>query len=333
MAENDKGTIDLAFMGDLMLGRLVNETIKERGVVYPWGNTFSMVTKADLSFGNLECALTSYTKMWNKSHKAFHFRADPEAVNVLTAAKISYVSLANNHVLDFREQGLRETLQVLDGNGITHAGAGRNPGEASRPARLQAKGLNVSVLSFTDNEPFFAATHSAPGTNYIPITLEPAVLKRVERTVEAAKRDADLVIFSIHWGPNMRRYPPRLFKEFAHQVVDFGADIFHGHSAHVFQGVETYNGKVILYDTGDFIDDYVVDPYERNDQSFLFWITVNPEGRIMEIELFPVLISLFQVNQATEQDFVEITEKMKMLCEKMGTGVDFSSRGLTVRTD
>ena len=84
----------------------------------------------------------------------------------------------------------------------------------------------------------------------------------------------------------MRERPPQEFIDFAHALIDLGVDLIHGHSAHIFQGVEVYKGKIILYDTGDFIDDYAVDPYLRNDRSFLFLIECSHK-RIQRLTLLP----------------------------------------------
>jgi poly-gamma-glutamate synthesis protein (capsule biosynthesis protein) len=116
----------------------------------------------------------------------------------------------------------------------------------------------------------------------------------------------------------MRQRPTKAFKEFAHATIDAGADIFHGHSAHIFQGIEIYKGKLIMYDTGDFVDDYAVDEELRNDQTFLFLVTLNKE-KIEKVELIPGLISYMQVNRAKGIDFEEITNKMIKLSEEIGT--------------
>ena len=108
----------------------------------------------------------------------FFFRADPHAIDVLKIAGVNCVSLANNHTLDFGEEALLEMLNRLDEAGIAHAGAGRNLREASKPAVIEAGGLRVGVVSFTDNESAFAAKENSPGTNYIPITLADKIIKR-----------------------------------------------------------------------------------------------------------------------------------------------------------
>ena len=63
-------------------------------------------------------------------------------------------------------------------------------------------------------------------------------------------------------------------------MIDSGADIIIGHSAHNFQGIEQYHGKLILYDTGDFVDDYVVDPYLKNDHSFFYRMNLKKTGNL-----------------------------------------------------
>ena len=120
----------------------------------------------------------------------------------------------------------------------------------------------------------------------------------------------------------MRQHPTPEFKSFAHAMIDAGVDIFHGHSAHIFQGIEIYKKRPILYDTGDFIDDYAIDEKLRNDQTFFFKIFINKENNkihITHIELFPCLINNVQVNHAVGDERMAIIKKMRMLCQEMDT--------------
>ena len=126
----------IAFTGDVMLGRLVNSVLSNDKFTYVWGDTLNVIRAADLSLINLECVVSSVGKEWDKTFKVFHFRAHPEAINVLKVAGIDYVSLANNHVLDYDNEALIEMLDLLDKNEIRHSGAGRNLKEAMEPAIL-----------------------------------------------------------------------------------------------------------------------------------------------------------------------------------------------------
>jgi poly-gamma-glutamate synthesis protein (capsule biosynthesis protein) len=319
-AERDAETITLALAGDVMLARLVNEAIRANGSLYPWGDVLPLVRKADLSLINLECVIAESGEPFEPA-RVFYFRADPQAIEVLTEGGVDYVTLSNNHAMDYQGPALLETIEHLDEHGIAHAGAGGNLQEAGQFALLEGGGIKVGVVAFADHFQEYAATETNPGTNIIPITLGAPHFSRVEEGIQAARAaGADLVVFSIHWGPNMRHVPPQHFKEFARAVIDAGADIFHGHSAHVFQGIEIYKGKPILYDTGDLIDDYYVDIVHRNDQQFLFLVTATQDG-IERIELVPVLISNAQVNTAHGAVVDEMYERMSKLSADMGTEI------------
>jgi poly-gamma-glutamate capsule biosynthesis protein CapA/YwtB (metallophosphatase superfamily) len=313
--------VTIAITGDVMLGRLVNQSVAARGFAAPWGNLLPELTRADLVLINLECALTSSTHRWrNGAGKVFYFRADPSVINTLLAARVAFVSLANNHIADFGIEGLLETIEVLDAAGIAHAGAGSTIDAARAPARLSAGPLRISVVAAADYPEAWAAGSAVPGINYIPISTKPAVVDEIGRQLTAARAGADYVIFSIHWGPNMRARPTVAFREFACRVIDLGADLFWGHSAHVVQGVEFYRGKPILYDTGDFVDDYMVDDDLRNDLSGLFLLRVTlPEA--MSLDVLPVFIEDMRVNLAvgTERDW--FVWRFSALCDEMGSAV------------
>ncbi len=253
--------------------------------------------------------------------KTYTFRADPVALEGLVESGFDAVSLANNHTLDFEEQGLLDTLTHLDAAGIQHAGAGRNLDEARRPALLTPgpDRPRVALVAFTDNEPSFAAGPNRPGTAYLPVSLEPGGLETVEASIAAARdAGAEVVIFSNHWGPNMIERPSTLHRQFAHAVAERGVDIYFGHSAHLTQGVELYRDTLILYDTGDFIDDYAVDPFLRNDWSFLFLVSL--EGRrVCRLELEPVELHYARVCRAVGHSREANLTRMENLSRELGT--------------
>ena len=129
---------------------------------------------------------------------------------------------------------------------------------------------------------------------------------------------ADLVVFSNHWGANFVERPSPEFRTFARRVIELGADIYHGHSAHICQGIEIHHGKPILYDTGNFIDDYAVHPRLRNDRSCLFKLVFG-HGKLTCVELLPVSLSVAHVALAQGEEFDAIGARMKTLCAELGT--------------
>ncbi len=317
-----KPPVTLAFAGDVMLGRLVNESLGGGNYARPWGNVLPLLRAADLFLVNLECALTARTARWTDgADKPFYFRADPEAgVAALHAGGVDVAAVANNHIADFGLEGLRDTLAALDRAGIAHAGAGLDRATAREPGRLSAAGAKVSVVAFADYPAEWRAGPRSPGMNYTPVSLEPERFREVARQVAAAREHADFVVFSIHWGPNMRARPSPEFRAFAHAVIDAGADLFWGHSAHVVQGMDFRHGHPILYDTGDFVDDYAVDAHLRNDISALFLVRVRPP-LVESVEVVPVQIADMQVNLAHGRDRDWFVQRFTARCAELGTQV------------
>jgi len=247
---------------------------------------------------------------------------------LLKAANVRCVSLANNHVLDYEAEGLLDTLRHLDAAGIAHTGAGRDPAEAMRPAVIDVAGLRVAIIAATDNEPAFAAAPGRPGTCYFDIGRDRDTLSRLrEVAVHARQAGAGLVVLSLHWGPNMVSMPPAEFQGFAREALAF-ADVIHGHSAHVFQGVEQRGGKFILYDTGDFLDDYAVDKSLRNDWSLIFLCDVAPDGAIQRLRLVPVLLKYARVDLASGPEFREICTTMIKRTAIFGAPLTETAEGL-----
>jgi len=305
----DKIKIGLA--GDLMIGRLVNEYLDEALPESIWGDCLPLLQSMDLNLINLEAALTYSDEI---VPKVFNFKADPPKVRCLTEGEISIVNLANNHILDFGEEGLLETLDTLDQAGIKRVGAGRDLAEAKAPVVLEKKGVKVGFLGCTDNEPGWLATQDRPGTFYLKV----GDFSAIQEAVAALRPQVDLLILSIHWGPNMRERPPQSFIQFAHKLIESGVDVLHGHSAHIFQGIEVYRERLILYDTGDFVDDYAVDPYLRNDRSFFFILEVSKK-KLISLRLIPTRINQFQVNRAQDREAEEMCDRMQKLSKEFHT--------------
>ena len=322
--------VTIAFIGDVMLGRGVDELIGRNAPESFWGDVLPVLRAADAVVANLECAITAHTEPWSQTPKVFHFRARPEAVAVLRAANVRCVSLANNHTLDYQETGLLDTLSHLEAAGIRYAGAGPDLDAARAPAVIDAGGARLGVAAFTDNEPPFAAGPTGPGTGYLDIGGDPQAPRRVAHAVSAARdAGADLVVLSLHWGPNMVVCPPPPFGDFARAAIDSGVDLVYGHSAHVFQGVEVYRQRPILYDTGDFLDDYAIDAKLRNDWSFVFLVDV--EGaRMQKLRLRPVRLTYAEANFAAGDELAAIRTRMRALCAEFDTRLEDTEEGLEI---
>lgn len=306
----------IVFLGDVMLGRLVNEILKKEKPEYIWGNTLEILKKADLKICNLECVISDKGQPWSLTPKVFHFRSDAKNVKVLKVANINLVSLANNHSLDFGYKALLEMLEILKKNKILYSGAGLNLKEASQPAVFYLKGKKIGFIAFTDNESAWSAEEDKPGIFYVELRKNGKNIDYLFKLIKKTKKVVDFLIVSAHWGPNWGYEPLKEHIYFAHKFIDCGADFVFGHSPHIFRGIEIYKNKFILYSAGDFVDDYAVDEIERNDESFIF--IYNKISSKEYLELYPTIIENFQAKLARKEKEI-IIEKMRLLCKKLET--------------
>ncbi|MEM5801945.1 MAG: CapA family protein [Candidatus Aenigmatarchaeota archaeon] len=314
--------LKILLTGDVMLGRTVNRVLKLDNFSWVWGNTIKIFHEADLRLINLECVISSKGTPDPRSY--FHFRSNPVAIEVLKKAKIDFASIANNHVLDFGEEALLEMLELLRKNKIAFSGAGENIDKACEPAILEKNDVKIAIFALSDHPPWWEALENRPGINFIPLNLEEKYLERIKKIIKNIREKVDFIIASCHVGPHYRSKPSKEFVNFAHTLLELGVDIYWGHSNHIPQGIEVLNNKVIIYDSGDFVDDYAVDKFEffSNDQSFIFLLNLERK-KIISLELVPVKIDSYkmQVNLAENIEKKIILENMKKLCEDLETKV------------
>jgi len=234
-----------------------------------WGDALAELERVapHVRLINLETSVTTREEPY--PDKGIHYRMHPGNVPCLTAARVDCCALANNHVLDWGREGLRETLASLRGAGIATAGAGETREEAERPAVLPVQGKGrVLVFSFGTHgsgiPPEWAAEEDAPGVDLLP-GLSWATVRRIAERVRAVKRAGDIVIASIHWGGNWGYGVEPEQRAFAHGLIDAaGVDLVHGHSSHHPRGIEVHRERLILYGCGDFLNDYEgIRGYER----------------------------------------------------------------------
>jgi poly-gamma-glutamate synthesis protein (capsule biosynthesis protein) len=333
------GDVDglLGFGGDAMLGRSVDErwagsesqgSTREPADV--WGSTHSALRRLDGLVLNLECALS--TRGERTPNRGYYFRADPGwAIPALQAAGTSFASLANNHLLDYGPTALGDTVDNLDAAGIATAGAGRDRAAAFEPTVATAGDLDVGVLALTDQSRSYRAGPDGAGTAWLPLDPERSeTRKRVGAMLETVSaRDPDLVVASLHWGPNWAVRPSATQRRFARWLVDRGVDAVHGHSAHVLQGIEVYRGRPICYDLGDYVDDYVVKEGLHNDRSVRVELAVE-DGRLDRLYVAPVEIVDERVRRATGDAAAWIRERVRTLSAAFGTTVEREGRGLSI---
>lgn len=308
--------LDIVAVGDIMLSRVVGSRIRNNSVYYPFEKTRDITSKADVTFGNLETTLaTTGTKL---PGKGIWFRAVPEASEGLKDAGFDVLSLANNHILDYDTPALMETIEVLEGAGIGHVGAGEDLGESRRPIIVVKNGIRVGFLAYNEFYNYywsysykrtFEATEEIAGT-------APLKEEIIEEDVKKLRSLCDILVVSLHWGVEESNRVTDSQRELAHQIIDWGADIILGHHPHVLQGVELYNGKLIAYSLGNFIFDQ---NDENNKQSMILHIFLE-ENEIKEVHAYPVYIVDKCQPQIPDGSLKEyIINKIARLSKSLGT--------------
>jgi poly-gamma-glutamate capsule biosynthesis protein CapA/YwtB (metallophosphatase superfamily) len=291
----------LALTGDTMLGRAVALALERRPPESLVADEIAELTRAaDLCIVNLECCISERGR---PVPKVFNFRAPPQAVETLVHLGVDCVTLANNHALDFGLECLLDTFAYLRAAGIRWAGAGMNVEEARAPVVLQG----LPIVAFSDHEAPFAAGPSHPGIAYADIRA---------RVPDWLLERAPGALVCPHWGPNMTSEPLPYVRAAARALREAGAALVTGTSAHVFHGVE---GNVI-YDLGDFIDDYAVDPELRNDHGLLFFVDLEPDGP-RRIEAVPIRLEYAYTRLARDDEAAWISRRFREACAALSTEV------------
>ncbi|HEX6941166.1 MAG TPA: CapA family protein [Longimicrobiales bacterium] len=291
---------------------------------YVWGAALDVLdaVRPDARIVNLE---TSITADGVPERKDVHYRMHPANVSVLTAAGIDVCVLANNHVLDWGEAGLLDTLAALERAGIRVAGAGRDRRAARAPAVIRTA-TDRRVLVFGLGTPDsgipgdWAAGPGRAGVLLLPDFSDRSV-RGVARMVAGVKEPGDVAIASIHWGANWGYAVPREHRDFARALLDrAGIDIVHGHSSHHPKAIEVYRGRPIFYGCGDFLNDYEgIGGYEefRGDLVLMYFVTIDrTTGRLRRLRMTPLRIRNFRLEPASPSERAWLQRTLDRECRR-----------------
>ncbi len=365
------GSVNLFLCGDVMTGRGIDQVLPHAGdpriheryvksalgyvelaerkvgaiprpvdADYVWGDALAELARVtpDVRIVNLE---TSVTTSDTPEPKGINYRMHPDNVSCLQAAEIDCCVLANNHVLDWGVPGLEETLETLRKAQIRSAGAGRSLAEAQRPATLEVPGKGcVVVYAFGSGTsgipPSWAARADRPGVNLLR-DLSEETARSIAAGIRAAKRPRDVVVASLHWGPNWGYEIDREQRRFAQMLVREGAvDVVHGHSSHHAKGIEVHEGRLILYGCGDFLNDYegIAGNEEfRDDLALMYFPSLDAAtGKLERLDITPLQIRRFRLNRISQRDASWLRDTLGRACEKLGTRLELNDdRRLALR--
>ncbi|MDD5626739.1 MAG: CapA family protein [Patescibacteria group bacterium] len=295
--------VHLVAVGDMMLSRNVGQKMVEyNDYQYPFRKMGQFLQNADITFGNLESPLLAGEPVYTPS---MVFRADPECAGALTKVGFDVLSLANNHIMNQGDKGLKKTLELLEQEGIQGIGAGLSREKAHQAAIVERNNLKIAFLAYT-----YAGNTEAKENNAGAAIMNAEDLKS---DLARAKKEADLVIVSMHAGTEYKRAPNERQIAFARQAIDAGADLVIGHHPHWFQTVEKYKGKYIIYSLGNFVFDQMWS--EETREGMVADIYLDRDG-VVELNFLPVKI--FDYSQP---QFVSPSEQNRLL-KMLGIALD-----------
>ncbi len=253
-------TVDLAAVGDVMLGRWVGREIDTHGRDYPLSKAKQELGKSDIAIGNLECALS---KLAFSGRKRFHLQAKPAIGQALQSGGFAALSLANNHALDCGPDGLAETTSALRMSGVATIGITENPTVMIR------KGLRIAFLAYCD----FPNDSGGPGVSYTNET-------RLQNDITVARRQADVVVVYWHWGDELSRKVSNRQRLLAKRAANAGVDLVLGAHPHVLQPIEWIQGNggkmcLVAYSLGNFVFDA---PDAATSHSEILHVTLSKRG-------------------------------------------------------
>ncbi len=299
------------------------------GPAYVWGAALDELNRMrpDARIINLE---TSITRSEDYARKGINYRMSPENADCLKAAAIDCCVLSNNHILDWGRSGLLNTLVTLEHLQIKTAGAGRNLAQASAPVVLEiARNGRILVFSFgsvTSGIPrSWLATSEVPGVNLLAELSETGALRVADEIAHIAQPN-DLIIVSLHWGPNWGYGIPDDQRRFAHALIDrTDVSVIHGHSSHHPKAIEVYRNQLILYGCGDSLNDYEgIRGYEeyRDDLALMYFADIDlANGNLHGLEIVPLQIRRFQLVRPSKEDISWMQQTLDRESRKFGAGV------------
>jgi poly-gamma-glutamate synthesis protein (capsule biosynthesis protein) len=249
---NKNNVLEVVFAGDFAPCRgFESLVLSNKDKIF--GDALNIIEKADISFVNLECPLTKNIRSINKSGPAL--KADPQCVEALSI--FSVVGLANNHILDYGQQGLSDTLRACERINLPTVGAGMNLGEAQKPYIRDVNGKKIAIIALAEHEFNQSENNGAGSAPIDPIDNY--------QQIQHAKAQADIVIVTLHGGNEYFPYPRPGLRKLCKHYIELGVDSVICHHPHVPGAYEYHQGKPIVYSLGNFLFDNANPPEGWNE--------------------------------------------------------------------
>ena len=295
--------LTMTMVGDVMMGRYVEEVTEKHGHEYLFRYMKPYFANSDYVSGNYEhTALKEDVSNYKEADTPIRLNSNTSGVEALKDARFSVVSLANNHMMDYEEQGLLDTIDEFKSSDMHYVGVGSNTAEAKNSIDYaDVNGVRVATLGFTDvyGKDAVSKNDKAGLLNSNPDLL----FEMIGKARDAKQGNADLVVVNMHWGQEYSTSTTDRQKDLAKAIIDAGADIIIGHHPHVLQSFDVYKDGIIFYSLGNFIFDQ---GWTRTKDSAMVQYHLANDGKAT-IDVLPL-----QIEEATPRPATSSIDKSRV---------------------
>lgn len=309
----DTVTITISAAGDVTLGTHQEQDYgysfrqaydQAENESYFFANVYDIFSADDMTLVNLEGPLTLAEEA--REGQVYSIKGDPEYVNILTAGSVEAVSMGNNHMMDYMQQGRDDTVQAVENAGIVYACE-------KITGIYEVKGIRIGMISVNE-----------VSQGYL-------VEKTIQNAItELQGQDTDLILVSCHWGVEREYSPEDYQKILGEKCIDWGADLVIGHHPHVLQGIDEYKGKYIIYSLGNFCFGANRNPADKDSMIFqqTFTFVDGEKQEDQEIRIIPCSVSSvpdrnnFQPTPAAGEEKTRIINRINEFSQEFGVRFD-----------
>lgn len=320
VASKPKDTITMSMVGDIMMGRYVEEVTDNHGFDYLFRYMKPYFNASDYVSGNYEHpALAKDVSKYEEADTAIRLNSYGNGIEAVKNAGFSVMTLANNHMMDFEEQGLVDTINQFESNDMDYVGVGSNITKAKENINYQdIKGVRVATLGFTDvyGKNAVAKNNQAGLLNSNPDLL----FEMIGNAKDAKKGNADLVVVNMHWGQEYATSATGRQTELAKAVIDAGADIIIGHHPHVVQSFDVYKDGIIFYSLGNFVFDQ---GWTRTKDSAMVQYHLTEDGKAT-VDVLPLQIKEATPRPATSSS--DVSRIFRSLTKETSDNVQWAKK-------
>lgn len=277
--------------------------------------------EADVIVVNLESPLAEQTRF-----EGSRLTSEPRYAQSLRLAGVDVVNLANNHCFDAGEEGLLRTFEALEAEGVRYIGAGKDLDTVRKGVVTEVGGLRIAWLGYTQKMGRVTLDYAAATAHRFGCV--PLDLDVVREDIKAAHDSTDVVIVTPHWGVEERHGVSKTIRRMGHDMIDAGASAVFGHGPHLYQGIEIYRGRPIIYSLGTLIFGNRGKAWKDNVLAKLAF----QDGRPSRVEIIPVsgdVDSLLQPQPLTGDRAQAVLDHLTQLSRRFGTRIQsIGNRGI-----